>query len=140
MTDFGLVFHHLGLAVRKPEGALAFVQGMGYTVEPAIFDPLQNVNLIMCSHAQAPAIEIIYRGKSDGPIDALLAKHTNGLIYHCCYVSSNVDKSLEGLSDVGLRAVCVSPSKPAVLFGGASVSFYQIAGVGLIEIIEEAPA
>jgi hypothetical protein len=140
MTDFGLTFHHLGLAVRKPEGALAFVQGMGYTVQPSIFDPLQNVNLIMCLHAQAPAIEIIYRGKSDGPIDTLLAKHTNGLIYHCCYVSRNVDRSLDGLSDAGLRAVCVSPSKPAVLFGGTNVSFYQIAGVGLIEIIEESDA
>ncbi len=137
MVDFGLVFHHLGMAVRRPEGALAFVQGMGYTVGPPIFDPLQNVNLIMCDHAQAPAIEIIYRGESDGPIDKLLAKHTNGLIYHCCYVSQYLDESLEKLAQAELRAVCVSPLKPAVLFGGSRVAFYQIAGVGLIEILED---
>jgi methylmalonyl-CoA/ethylmalonyl-CoA epimerase len=136
MTDFGLIFHHVGLAVRKPEAALAFVRGMGYSVQSPVFDSLQNVNLILCTHAHAPAIEIIYRGDGDGPIDALLARHANGIIYHCCYVSRNVEGTLNRLSDAGLRPVCVSPPKPAVLFGGEQVSFYQVAGVGLIEIIE----
>jgi len=137
MIEFGLTFHHLGLAVRKPEQALAFVRGMGYSIQPSIFDPLQNVNLILCTHIEAPAIEIIYRGEGDGPIDPLLARHANGIIYHCCYVSRNVERTLNALTEAGLRAVCISPSKPAILFGGTKVSFYQIAGMGLIEIIEE---
>lgn len=140
MMDFGLTFHHLGLAVRKPDAALAFVAGMGYSTHPPVFDPLQNVNLIMCAHPHAPAIEIIYRADSEGPIDKLLAKHTNGLIYHCCYTSKALDRTLERLAEAELRLVCVSPLKPAILFGGAQVAFYQVAGVGLVEIIEERAA
>ena len=137
MTQFGLIFHHLGVAVRKPEAALAFVRGMGYGVQPPVFDPLQNVNLIMCTHATEPAIEIIYKAEGDGPIDIHLSKHTQGLIYHSCYVSKDVEGSISALAEAGLRAVCVSQPKDAVLFGGLSVSFYQVAGLGLIEIIEE---
>jgi Glyoxalase/Bleomycin resistance protein/Dioxygenase superfamily len=140
MTQFGLIFHHLGLAVRQAETALTFVRGMGYAVQDPVFDPLQNVNLIMCTHAVEPAIEIIYKAQGDAPIDPLLAKHPKGLIYHCCYVSRDVVKSIDALAASDLRAVCVSPPKPAVLFGGLPVSFYQIAGIGLIEIIEEPAA
>jgi hypothetical protein len=137
MTGFGLTFHHLGLAVRSAEPALAFVRGMGYVAGPPVFDPLQNVNLIMCTHEAEPDIEIIYKATGDAPIDPLLSKHPKGLIYHSCYVSQSATKSIDALAEAGLRAVCVSPPKAAVLFGGLQVSFYQIAGIGLIEIIDE---
>lgn len=139
MTNFGLTFHHLGLAVRKPECAMAFVQGLGYVAQPSVFDPEQNVNLILCTHAKDPAIEIIFPGSGPGPVDTLVAKHANGIVYHCCYVTSDLDASLRAISQAGLRPFCVSAPKPAVLFGGARVSFYQVVGVGLIEIIEGSP-
>ena len=40
------------------------------------------------------------------------------------------------LDHLGLAVVCVAPANPAILFEGASVSFYQVAGMGLIEIRE----
>ena len=36
------------------------------------------------------------------------------------------------LDHLGLAVVCVAPANPAILFEGASVSFYQVAGMGLI--------
>jgi hypothetical protein len=42
------------------------------------------------------------------------------------------------MDDARLRLQCVSPPKPAILFGGRHVSFYMIIGIGQIEIIEEA--
>ena len=57
MTDFGLTFHHLGLAVRKPDDAVAFARGLGYSVEDAVFDAEQNVNLILCIHSTAASAE-----------------------------------------------------------------------------------
>ena len=134
--NFGLDFHHLGLTVRNPEGALAFVRGLGYTAGEAVFDVEQNVNLILCSHVTAPSIEIIFPGNSKSPVDNLLAKHTDGLVYHCCYVTKKLNATLSAFSEAGLRTFCVSPPKPAVLFRGDKVSFHQIVGVGLIEIIE----
>ncbi len=35
-----------------------------------------------------------------------------------------------------MRAICKVPPTPAVLFGGCPVSFYDIVGMGLCEIIE----
>ena len=136
MTDFGLTFHHLGLAVRKPEDAIAFVRGLGYAVGEPVFDVEQNVNLILCTHSAAPNIEIIYPANGKSPIDSLVASHANGIVYHCCYVAKNLDATLSAFAKSDLRPLCVSPPKSAILFGGASVSFYQVMGIGLIEIIE----
>jgi catechol 2,3-dioxygenase-like lactoylglutathione lyase family enzyme len=139
MSQFGLTFHHLGLAVKRPDAALAFLRGLGYEAPAPVFDPLQGVNLILCTHPSEPAVEIIYPGPQAGPVDALVAKHAKGIVYHCCYVSEDVDASLRELESAGLQPFCVAEPKPAVLFGGARVSFHQIVGMGLVEIIEGQP-
>lgn len=136
MTGFGLNFHHIGLAVRKPESAIAFARGLGYVVGESVFDTWQNVGLILCTHPTSPQIEIIFPGNDKSPIDALIATHADGIVYHCGYVTKNLDATLSAFSQCGLRPVCVSSPKPAILFDGAKVSFYRVLGVGLIEIIE----
>jgi hypothetical protein len=35
-----------------------------------------------------------------------------------------------------LRPLCISPVTPAPLFGGRPVSFYNVVGLGLVEILE----
>lgn len=138
MTPFNLTFHHLGLAVRRPEPALLFLQGLGYRCAEPVFDGLQNVHLIMCAHAAMPAVEIIYPGTGPTPIDGYLAKQPNGLIYHACYAAPDLAGTLVQLEAAGIAAICVSEPKPAILFGGRKVSFYNVLGVGLIEIIDTA--
>jgi methylmalonyl-CoA/ethylmalonyl-CoA epimerase len=54
-----------------------------------------------------------------------------------CYSTGDLERALQALIEAGLRAHCVSPPKPAILFSGKMVSFYQIIGMGLIEIIDE---
>ena len=137
MSDLAdLRFHHLGLAVKSPEPARSFLGTLGYVFGETVFDPLQNVYLTLCEHSSMPAIEIICRGDGKGPLDRLLVKHPDGLIYHICYTTGNLERTLYSLSASGLRPYCVSPPKPAVLFGGKFVSFYQILGMGLVELID----
>lgn len=139
IAGFGLRFHHLGLAVRQPDAAGRFLTGMGYNVGQPVFDAEQNVNLQMCTHPRMPEIEIIYPGGSGKtPVDSLITKHMNGIVYHMCYVSDDLPKSLAAMEKTGARVFCVSPPKPAILFGGERVSFYLVDGLGLIEIIEKA--
>jgi methylmalonyl-CoA/ethylmalonyl-CoA epimerase len=138
---WGLTFHHLGLAVRDPEPAKTFLSGLGYEIGEIIFDPLQNVNLGMCVHEHMPDVEIIYPAKGTGPLDSMLGKHRNGLVYHMCFVSKDLEKSIEAIeADDAVRLMTVSLPKEAVLFNGKKVSFYIVADVGLIEIIDEAEA
>ncbi len=135
-NKFGLTFHHLGLAAKDVGAASRFLSGLGYRAGPMVFDPLQNVNLGMLIHPEMPDVEIIHPAQGAGPLDDLLSSHRDGLVYHMCYTSCDLDKSLEAIEADGLRLFEVSQPKPAVLFGGKPVSFYVIGGVGLIEIID----
>jgi len=138
MESYGLIFDHLGLAVKKPEKAVRFLRGLGYTIGEEVHDPLQKVNLLWCQSSRMPAIELIYsvNNGDNSPIDNIL-RDTNEMIYHQCYRSENTKASILAIKDNAVRALCVSEMKPAILFGNKLVSFYMIDGFGLIEIIEE---
>ena len=134
-----LTFHHLGLAVKSDAAALAMLRGLGYAIGERIHDPLQNVHVRLCTHAEQPAVEICEPGggAAASPIDSIVKKY-DGLIYHTCYETSDLRETLSDFKRVGLRLVTISPPKPAVLFGGRHVSFYQVAGWGIIELLEAA--
>jgi methylmalonyl-CoA/ethylmalonyl-CoA epimerase len=102
----------------------------------SVLDRGQNVHLMLCTHETEPEIEIIWPGDSQGPIDGLTQRHPAGIIYHICYATDDLAAALAALEKAGLRVVCVSPPKPALLFGGRKVSFYNVIGIGLIEILE----
>jgi methylmalonyl-CoA/ethylmalonyl-CoA epimerase len=136
-NPLGLEFHHFGLAVRRPRDAVQFLGGLGYEIGEPVYDPEQNANLILCRHGAMPAVEIIYPAKGKSPVDNLINLRPDGLVYHVCYAAPDLAASLKWLEDNGLRVVCVVPPVPAVLFGGRSVSFYNIVGMGLCEIIDD---
>ncbi|MFQ6023270.1 MAG: VOC family protein [Acidiferrobacterales bacterium] len=134
MKQYGLTFHHFGLAVTQPDRAIKFLQGLGYRTGELVHDPVQNVNLVWCTNPNMPAVEIISPTGSPGPLDNLL-KGRNESIYHLCYESKSTEDSLQMMKDSSIRAICVSPPKPAILFENRTVSFYMINGFGLIEIL-----
>lgn len=135
MNSFGLEFHHFGLAVRRPDEAISLLGNLDYLIGDKIFDPEQNVNLILCRHAQMPAVEIIFPGSGPGPIDTYISRHANGIVYHICFESADLSASLAAIEAAKLRPLCVAEPRPAVLFQGRSVSFYNVVGMGLIEIL-----
>ena len=134
----GLEFHHLGLAVRRPDDAKAFLGVLGYELGEPIYDPEQNANLIFCRHrGRMPDIEIIYPAKDKSPVDNVINRRPDGLVYHLCYVTDDVAAWLRRMEQADIRAVCIIPPVPAVLFAGRLVSFYNVVGVGLCEVIED---
>ena len=138
INAWGLRFHHLGLAVRRPRDATRFLAGLGYDIPEPVFDPEQSVHLILCRHPGAmPDVEVIYPADSRSPADAWIKLHPHGLVYHMCYVADDIAAALSALEENGVRAVCMSGPTPAVLFGGCPVAFYNIVGMGLCEIIED---
>ena len=138
MTASGLRFHHLGLAVRRPRDATNFLRGLGYDVPEPVYDPEQRVSLILCrGHGGMPDVEIIYPQDSKSPADGWIKLHPEGLVYHMCYVTDDLAATLAWMAENDIRAVCVNPPTPAVLFGGCPVAFYNIVGMGLCEIIED---
>lgn len=135
MQEFALRFHHFGLASRRPDHTLRFLHGMGHEVVTQVYDPLQNVRLWLCAHAFMPTVELVAPAEGPGPLDTILATSGEG-VYHLCYETENLEASLESLKAAGLRVVCVSTPKSAILFGGRRVSFYMVRDVGIIELLE----
>ncbi len=127
-------FHHLGLAVRSTERISRFLRAQGYDIGDLIHDPLQNVHLAMCRSDSAPDIELITPAEGPSPIDAVLKRVDTG-IYHLCYEVEGREAVEAVFAEHGLKAMPVSPPKPAVLFGGRHVAFYNIIGVGVTEFL-----
>jgi len=131
----GLRFHHIGLAVRDDRIATDFLAAMGYACGPVVYDPEQNVRLRMCDKSAAPSIEIVFPGDGDGPLTPIL-KQTSQMIYHTCYEVDDRDEIVEAIRAAGFRCIEVASPRPAVLFGGRKVSFHQVPGFGLIELLD----
>lgn len=135
-NSLALKFHHLGLAVREPTDARVFVSMLGYRIGDPVFDPAQNVHLQLCTHETHPMVEIIWPANTLGPLERLTKRHASGIIYHICYETEDLSALLARFSQAKLRFICISPPKTAPLFGGRMVSFYDVVGVGLIEILQ----
>ncbi len=135
MQNYGLVFHHFGLAVQDISASIKLLGGLGYECGEEVHDPLQEVILVWCSHEAMPAIELVGRTDRPGPLDNIL-EHNIESIYHICYSSSSIDASIVAIKADGIRVLPVVTPKPAVLFDGRPVGFYQLRGLGLIEIVE----
>jgi hypothetical protein len=138
MNRFGLDFHHLGLAVARPDRAVDLLTGMGYSIGPSVFDPVQMVRLALCRHPQMPDVEVVTPNDAASPIDRLLRR--NGpLFYHVCYQTPSISDALAALEHDGFNVITVSEPKPAILFGGRDVAFYSVDGFGLIELLQAPP-
>ena len=134
-NQYGLKFHHLGLAVKKPAWAVKFLSGMGYKIGDVVRDDRQNVNLMLCTRPRMPAIEIIYATETRGPLAPILKSNAT-MIYHICYECRNREKTVRKLEADNNRVLLISPPQTAVLFPGRKASFYMIIGFGVIEILE----
>jgi len=135
MNQFGLEFHHFGLAVRDPKLAFVYLAALGYRDGATCFDDYQRVNLAMRHHATMPDVEVIWPGEGPSPLDRMLQKNDSN-IYHLCYTSRSLSGSLAAIEAAGLDVVPVRDPAPAPLFGGLEVSFYAVDGFGIIEIIQ----
>jgi len=135
-TNYNIMeFHHFGLAVYNFEPALGFYQRLGYHISDRVTDPLQNVELIMCTSCQQPAVELIKPLNEDAPIHAFLKKNQE-MIYHSCYRVDSIDLALKNYFN-GMRVIKVSKPKPAILFNHSPVGFYFVKGIGLVELLEK---
>jgi methylmalonyl-CoA/ethylmalonyl-CoA epimerase len=135
MNEYGLTFHHLGLAVNRPDTAFRFLKGLGYQIGGSVTDPLQNVQLSLCHHSCMPCVEVIWPTGPNGPLEGIL-KQSAAMVYHICYETRSLADSIRSMEQDGNRVVCISEPKPAVLFGGQKVSFYRIPQFGLVELLE----
>ncbi|HEV3156197.1 MAG TPA: VOC family protein [Candidatus Baltobacteraceae bacterium] len=126
---FGYRFHHVGIACDDIDATAEYVRQAYEIISDTgtIFDPQQNASLRLFNEGEAGAIELV----SGAPVAKLLKRGTT--YYHICYTVPDLEVAIERAQSVG--AVCVSPPKPAILFGGRRVAFIYTP-FGLVEFLE----
>lgn len=134
MASLPFVFQHYGLATSDHDLSVDLLRAMGYSCSPTAFDSVQGVNLSICSHATMPSVEVISPGPEEGPLHNIL-KNNQAAVYHLCFAVKSFDEALTTLGK-HTRLRCVSEPKEAILFDGLKVAFYYLAGLGLIELLE----
>jgi methylmalonyl-CoA/ethylmalonyl-CoA epimerase len=131
----GLHFHHLGMAVSNPENARRSLQLMGYELSESVFDQGQKAHVQMCTSPVFPHIELVYSDSPDGPVANLTHIHDQ-IIYHICFETTSIELAVSLWRAAGIRVFRVAAPMPAPLFGHRIVAFYQVQGLGLVELLE----
>ena len=133
MKNFGLKFHHLGLATDNPKLTLKILKNIGYKPIKTRSNKNYNVKNIICSSKSHPTIEIVAKMGGKSPIDNIVKKNKN-LVYHICYSSKNLKKTLNMMKKKKLSIVKISNSYLSP-FEGVDASFFFLKGIGVIEIM-----
>ena len=133
MKNFGLKFHHLGLATDNPKLTLKILKNIGYKPIKTRSNKNYNVKNIICSSKSHPTVEIVAKMGGKSPIDNIVKKNKN-LVYHICYSSKNLKKTLNMMKKKKLSIVKISNSYLSP-FEGVDASFFFLRGIGIIEII-----
>ena len=133
MKNFGLKFHHLGLATDNPKLTLKILQNIGYKATKTRSNKNYNVKNIICTSKSHPTIEIVAKMGGKSPIDDIVKKNKN-LVYHICYSAKNLKKTLNIMKKKNLSIVKISNSYLSP-FEGVDASFFFLKGVGVIEIM-----
>jgi hypothetical protein len=136
-----LVFHHVGLLTGQPDLARERLRLLGYQCGEPVYDPLQDVELCLCEGPPGtPRMELVTPRPTNLALSRLL-RRKDDYGYHVCYRTPGFAEGVQALGGEDLqRIVEVMPPQPAILFGGARVAFYSVPGLGLVELLEQAPA
>jgi len=130
-------FKHLGVAVRKIEGALECYSSIfGYTLLSGPFsDPIQKVSVCFLGtdNPGDAVVELIAPLTEDSPLRSVLSR--GGGAYHMCFETSRLDEAIEEVVAKGCSLV--SKPVPAVAFGGRRIAWIFTPTRQLIELLEE---
>lgn len=125
-----MIFHHIGIACKNIPKELQRLKKIHLIIDQSeiVFDELQDVNLCMVTIEGGFKMELV-SGKT---VETLVEKGTTN--YHLCFECENINLEIERLVTNG--ALLVSPTKPAILFGGKLVAFLLVS-YGLIELVQK---
>jgi len=129
-----LRYHHVGIACRDIEKTRAFYLAMGYTAQPIIDDPLQDIRICFLEHPSQPMLELLAPIDEKSPVNRIL-KAVGVSPYHICYSVDDLEATMKSLRREH-RFVTVSKPLPACAIDNRRVAFMFHNDVGLIELVE----
>lgn len=134
MENVKLKFHHIGIAVYDFEKAISFYKDQGYHKDVEIYDPEQNVEVVVLRHLSSPCIELLAPHDEKSPVNNILSR-SGSTPYHICYEVEHMEEALKELRKE--KFMPVSKPKVSNAFDNRRVCFLVKKDIGLIEIIEK---
>lgn len=132
-----LSFHHVGVVTPDLAACASVYAGLGYQVSRVILDPVQQVQIVLCTRSGEPMIELITPSAPESPASGWLKRMKAGP-YHTCYQVDRIEDAQAALGELGFTPL--ADPVPAVAFEGRRVLFLWSATTGLMELLERGKA
>ena len=131
-----LKFHHLGLASKSLSNSLNSLKKIGYKIEKIKINKNYNVRNAICKKKNFPTIEVVSQYKKKSPIDNIIKKNNGDLIYHICFISKDLAKTLKIFKKKKIKFIKISHGYFSP-FENMLSTFFYIDGFGVIEIMDK---
>jgi methylmalonyl-CoA/ethylmalonyl-CoA epimerase len=128
-------FHHVGVAVRNIQQAVASYQSLfDYKLIAGPFDdPIQNVSVCFLSRGEGDTtIELVAPLGPNSPIDRILKK--GGGTYHVCYQVPDMNAAIQHLTERG--SLLLSGPVPAIAFEMREIAWLMTETELLVELVQ----
>ena len=129
-----MTFHHIGYAVKNLSTAVKNFELLGFRISS---DPFLDKNRKVCIQLMKTEnntiLELVSPALEGSPIDSFL-QNTGPGCYHLCFVTDDIVKDKEFLSDLKFKTIIDIEKAPAL--GNCRVIFLYNKEIGLIELAE----
>lgn len=126
--------HHVGYLVKKLARAKAAFETLGYeTMGETTRDEVRGIDILFMKNG-AEVIELVSPFREGSHVEGIM-KRAGNAPYHICYLTEDIERDVEALSQNGYVLVHEPLAAPAI--GGKRVAFLMSAAIGLIELVEE---
>ena len=128
-----LKVHHIGYAVSDIEKAQKSFESLGYTAcGPVTDDYIRNVKIVFMKTGDT-TVELVAPDGEPNPVDGVLKKN-GSTPYHICYVTDDMNESIQDLKKSGYMVIKKPEAAPAI--DNCNVAFLYSAAAGMIELAE----
>ncbi|MGN0161873.1 MAG: VOC family protein [Lachnospiraceae bacterium] len=125
--------HHIGYLVKNMDEAMIEFLKLGFEEGKVVRDESRGIDICFMDN-NGYCVELISPYCEESTVSGLIKKYKNSP-YHLCYISSNLEKDVEELTQKGY--VQMGEPKEAPAIDGRRVVFMMNGSIGLIEIVEE---
>lgn len=127
--------HHFGYLTTSIENSVKEFSLLGYvTFDKLYLDKIRGIKIQFIRSLSGELIELIESASDKSVVQGLLSNSKNK-IYHICYHTNDMEKTINYLEKKGF--MLISPPQPAIALNNSNVAFLLSKHSGVIELYED---
>tara|TARA_B110000503_G_C7128193_1_gene405640 strand:- start:769 stop:1173 length:405 start_codon:yes stop_codon:yes gene_type:complete len=127
--------HHFGFLTKSIENSVKEFSLLGYVKFDRLYlDQERGIKIQFVRAKSGELLELIEPASETSIVKGLVSS-SNNKIYHICYYTCDIRKSVESLIEKGF--MLISPPQPAIALDNNDVAFLLSKHAGMIELYED---